>query len=266
MSAVLALVAAQWRVTLSYRVQTVLSFATLAVTVVPLYFIADALQPVMANAIRGEGGNAFSFLLVGTAAISVVAAALSAVPTALGTAIGSGTLEALLGTPASPLALVTGLGTFPLLVALVRSSVLLASGLLFGAHYDAGGVPAAVLILALILLSHLAVGLIGAGMVLAFRTAGPLARVMLLSSSLLGGVYYPASVVPSWLRAISDVLPLTYGLRALRRVLLDGAPLGAVGRDMVTLAGETSLLLALGLGAIAAGFRYARHQGTLTQY
>lgn len=266
MTAALALLAAQWRVTLSYRIQTLLSFGALAFAIVPLYFIANAVQPVMANAIRGEGGNAFTFLLVGTVAISIVSVALTAVPTSLGAAIGSGTFEALLGTPTSPAILVTGMGALPLVMSCVRGVVLLGLGVLFGARFAWPALPAAMLVLALIVVSHLAVGLVGAGMVLAFRTAGPLPRLMLLSSSLLGGVYYPTNVVPSWLRSISDILPLSYGLRAFRRVLLDGASLGAVRQDVITLAGETSLLLAMGLGAIAAGFRYARHQGTLTQY
>lgn len=266
MTAVLALVVAQWRVTVSYRIQTLLSFAALGFAVVPLYFIAEAVQPVMANAIRGEGGDAFSFLLLGTAVISIVSVALSTVPTAVGAAIGSGTFEALLGTPTSPTVLIAGMGTFPLLMSCVRGTVLLAIGVLLGARLSLGGLPAALLILGLIVVSHLAVGLIGAGMVLAFRTAGPLPRLMLLSSSLLGGVYYPTHVVPSWLRTVADVLPLSYGLRAFRRVLLDGASLAAVQHDVITLTGETSLLLAIGLGAIATGFQYARRQGTLTQY
>ncbi len=83
MSKVLALIAAQWRVMVSYRTQTLLSFAGLLFTVVPLYFVAGALQPVMANAIRTEGGDAFGFLLVGTSVILVVTVALSAVPSAL---------------------------------------------------------------------------------------------------------------------------------------------------------------------------------------
>jgi ABC-2 type transport system permease protein len=38
------------------------------------------------------------------------------------------------------------------------------------------------------------------------------------------GALYPVESYPPWLRAISDVDPLTYGLRALRDVLLRGAP------------------------------------------
>jgi hypothetical protein len=81
-----------------------LSFASLVVTVVPVYFIAHALQPTMAEAIRAQGGEYFGFVLVGMAAFSFLGVAVNALPRIVGGAIGSGTLEAYLTTP-------TGLST-----------------------------------------------------------------------------------------------------------------------------------------------------------
>jgi ABC-2 type transport system permease protein len=266
MSKVLALIAAQWRVMVSYRTQTLLSFGGLLFTVVPLYFVAGALQPVMANAIRTEGGDAFGFLLVGTSVIMVVTVALSAVPSALASGIGTGTFEALLSTPTSMPTLVGGMSAFPLVMAALRAGVLLAAGWVFGVSMALGQLPLALFILLILVLAHFAIGLISGATVLAFRTAGPLSRLVLVASSLLGGVYYPTHVIPSWLQAVSGVLPLSYGLRALRRVLLQGAPLGAVAHDLLILLGETALLLALGVGLISLAFRYARRQGTLAQY
>lgn len=266
MSKILALMAAQWQVTRSYRLQTLISFAGLIFTVVPLFFIAQAVQPVMANAIQSEGGNAFGFLLIGTSVMLLVAVALSAVPSALSSSIGSGTLEALLSTPTPVSTLVVGISAFPLLLATLRAGVLLASGWLLGVQLSAGGIPLAALILAAVVLAHAAIGLISGAMVLAFRTAGPLSRLVLLASSLLGGVYYPTHVIPSWLRAVSEVLPLSYGLRALRRVLLQDASFRAVAPDVLILLGETAILVALGIGLFAFAFRYARRQGTLAQY
>jgi len=266
MSAVLALVEAQWRVTVSYRLQTLLSFAGLAVTVVPLFFIAQAVQPVMAPAIQAEGASAFGFLLVGSAAIMVVAVALSVIPGALSARIGNGTLEALLSTPAPVPALLAGMCALPLGMAVLQAAVLVTGGWLLGVQVAWASIPLAAVILLVIVAAHLAVGMISGAMVLAFRTAGPLSRLALLTSSLLGGVYYPTHVIPSWLRSVSDVLPLSYGLRALRRVLLQGASLSEVQTDLLILAGEAVGLAAMGGVALVLAFRYARRQGTLSQY
>lgn len=266
MSRILALTVAQWRVMMSYRLQTLLSFGGLIFTVVPLFFVARAVQPIMATSIRAEGGEAFGFLLVGTVAILLVTTSLSVLPNAIAGGIGSGTFEALLSTPTPVPTLLAGMSAFPLLMSTLRAAVLLGSGILLGMHVTIGAVPMALVVLALIIAAHLCIGLVGAAMVLAFRTAGPISRLVLVASTLLGGVYYPTHVIPSWLQYVSAALPLSYGLRALRTLLLQGAPIEAVMSDLGMLLGETVILMALGIVIFSLAFRYARRQGTLAQY
>jgi hypothetical protein len=83
----------------SYRLNTVLRLAGLLALVVPVYFIAGALQPLMADSIRGQGGHYFAFLVVGLIGERVVAAAQGALPTAVLSGIRTGTLEAWFATP-----------------------------------------------------------------------------------------------------------------------------------------------------------------------
>lgn len=266
MSKILALTTAQWRVMKSYRLQTLLSFGGLLFTVVPLFFISQAVQPVMANAISTEGGSAFGFLLIGTIVIMLVTTALSVVPNALSGAIASGTLEALLATPTSTSTLLTGLSAFPLCVSLLRAAVLLGSGVLLGISIYGSALPAALCILLIIVVAHAAIGVMSGAMILLFRTAGPLSKLVLVASTLLGGVYYPTHVIPSWLRVVSDLLPLSYGLRALRVVLLEGAPVASVTRDLSILLEATAILVAAGVALFGLALRHARRQGTLAQY
>ena len=61
-------------------------------------------------------------------------------------------------------------------------------------------------------------------------------------------------------------MPLSYGLRALRRTLLDGAPLAASARDLTVLAASTAVLLTASLIAFSLALRHAKHAGTLAQY
>lgn len=266
MRKILALCRASWQAMLSYRLQLVISLAGLLATVVPLYFISGALQPVMANAIKAEGGQSFGFLLLGLATYSLVSVAVVALPAAVASGIGSGILEALLATPTSTPTLFAGLGAFDLAYASLKAGILLAAGWLLGANLLPGHLLPGAAVLLLIVLAHLPIGLIGAAMVLAFRTAGPLPKGIMLISGLLGGVYYPTHVIPSWLQFISALLPLSYGLRALRRVVLEGASLTAVAPDLLALLAATIILFAIGTAVVAAALRYARQHGTLSQY
>lgn len=266
MMRVLALVRAHWQTMRTYRVQTLISIGGILASVVPLYFVANAVQPVMANSIKAEGGSAFGFLVVGLATFMLVSVAVTALPQAVSDRINSGVFEALLTTPTSLTELLLGLNVFDLLFSAVRATVLLAAASLLGATFVPGRILPAVAILALIVAAHLPFGLLGAAMILAFRTAGPLPKALLMISGLLGGVYYPTSVIPSWLRAISTALPLSHGLRALRRVLLQNASLDAVAPDLFALVGAAAVLFVFGAFAVAAALKHARVQGTLAQY
>jgi len=266
MRGIFALTRASWQTLSSYRVQMLLAFAGLLTTVVPLYFISGALQPIMANAIKSQGGQSFGFLVVGLTVATLITVAVSSLPSAVSAGISSGVLEAMLATPTSTPALLAGLGAFDMLWALFRQLIFVTVAWLLGANLLPAQALPGLAVLGLIILAHIPIGLIGASLVLAFRTAGPLPKAVLMVSAFLGGVYYPTTVIPSWLQSISAFLPLTYGLRALRQVVLEGAPLAAVAPDLLALAFATVMLSAVGIAAITAGFRYARRNGTLAQY
>ena len=261
-----ALVRASWLSATSYRLAMAFSLGSLVVMVVPVYFVAEALQPVMAESIRTQGEHYFAFLLVGMVAFAFLGTAVSALPASISSGIGTGTLEALLGTRAPLSSLLAGLMGYPFIWTAIRSAVLLATGVLLGAQLAASSVPLAAAILLLIVLAYAPFGLMAAGLVLAFRTAGPLPQAVLVASGLLGGVYYPTHVIPSWIQEVSRAVPLTYGLRALRRTLLEGAPASAVMGDLGILIAFIAVLGGASALLFAWALRYGRRAGTLAQY
>lgn len=266
MGSTLALVQAGWRTAASYRIRMILSVASLTVMVVPVYFVAGALQPVMEQSIAGEGGEYFAFLVLGMVAFLLLPAAVDTMPGQAGSGINTGVLEALLSTPAGLPSVLSGMIGFNLLWTGFRAAVLLLGGWILGANLLWPQLGSAALILGMIVLAYLPVGMIATALVIAYRTPGPLSQAVLTVSALLGGVYYPTTVIPSWIESLSAFIPLTYGLRALRHTLLEGVPLAGVLPDL----GMLSLFIA-GLGAVGSfallrSVRYARRAGTLTQY
>lgn len=262
----LAILNATWRAARSYRLRLIASIAALCVVVVPVYFVANGLQQLMGAKIVGEGSQYFGFVLVGMVVFSLLSAAVTATPNAISGGISNGSLEALLTTPVRMPELLLGLSSFDVAWALVRAVVVLTAGAVLGARLVWGSIPLAIAIALLIVLSYIPFGLIASAMVLAFRTPGPLPQVILLGSGLLGGVYYPTRVIPGFVRDLSSIVPLTYGLRALRSVLLDGAPLGSVIGDIAVLAAMTLGLFGIGALAMQLALRHVRRSGSLTQY
>lgn len=266
MRVALAYLRASWLAASSYKFDVVISYAAALFAIVPLYFVSGALQPVMARAIRGEGGQYFGFLLVGVSTFYLLPVVVNALPSAVSAAVANGTLETILSTPARLPAVFVGMVSYNVVFVLGRILLTVAVGAALGAPIQWMRIPVAALVLGLVGLSYVPFALLGAAMVVAFRSTGRMPTVVLAVSSLLGGVYYPTRVIPSWLEHVSAYVPLTYGLRALRRVALEAAPLAAVAPDIVLLAGATLVLTAFGALALHAALRYARRAGSLATY
>jgi ABC-2 type transport system permease protein len=266
MRKVLAMMRANWIAASSYKINMVWSLIGLLIAVVPVYLVTTAFQPMMADKIRNEGGQFFGFVLVGQVAFILLTAAVTALPGSISSGISSGTLELLLSTPTRLPTLFAGMVGYTFTWTSVRCLLMLTAGWVLGATIAWEKVPAAAMILALIVLTYMSAGIIIAAMFLAFRFTGPIAQGVLVSSVFLGGVYYPTKVIPSWIQNISDFIPLTYGLRALRGTLLEGAPLVAVLPDVGILAAYCAVLLSLSSMAFLAALRYSKRMGTLSQY
>lgn len=250
----------------SYRLAMVLSVAGFFASFVPTYFISGALQPMVQQSIRSEGGQYFGFVIVGISATLLLTIAVSAIPTALAGSISSGTLEALLVTRTPLYQILIGLVGYAFAWTGLRSILLVAGAAVLGVHVAWSAGPFVLIIMALMVVAYSAVGLIAGALVMVFRTSGPLITAVVGASSLLGGVYYSTSVIPSWLQSLSAVIPLTYALRSSRMVLLGGASPAQVAHDVVILALYAAGLLLLSIALFVAALKHARAAGTLSQY
>jgi ABC-2 type transport system permease protein len=250
----------------SYRLNMVLSLGGLVFSMVPLFFVAEALQPMAGPSIADEGERYFGFLVVGLAVTSYIGFAMRSIPSAIAGGISSGTLEALFATPTRLSVLLAGMVGYPFLRTTAQALIMLAAILVVGVSIVPSGIPVALPVLALLLVAHTAVGLVAAALHLVFRTSGPLVGATLALSTLLGGVYYSTSVIPNVIQPLSHVIPLTYGLRAMRRSLLQGEPLSVLAPDIGILLALTAALFAVGIVSFRLALRHARRAGTLAQY
>lgn len=266
MRKVLALTRAGFLAAASYRIAFVTQILAIGAAAVPIYFITGALQGTMAPVVAGEGGSYFGFVIVGLAAAAWMQFAMGTVGDTLLGSVRSGTFEAYLATPTRLPTVLAGLAGWPAIMVFLRFLVMLTAGALLGVAFRWQAMPAVLLVLALLAAAYLSVGIVVSALVLAFRTSGPITGVATILSYLLGGVYYPTRVIPSWIRDLSDLVPLAPALRALRRLLLDGVPLEAVSADLGQLALLAVAYLGLSVPCLVAALHHARRSGTLAQY
>ena len=262
----LALIRAAWLHVLSYRLQMVFSVLGLIGSIVPLYFISRALQPLMAASIRLEGGEYFAFVVVGLVTFMLIAIAVNGFHGAISSEISTGAFEAMLATPVRVPAILAGEMGQGMSWTIIRAIVLLVAAWTLGAHILWGRALLAAAIAMLIVATYIPLGVMAGALVLAFRTTGPFPSLVLGLSAMLGGVYYPTSVIPSWLASISTFVPLTYGLRAMRRCLIDGAPFSVLAPDLGVLSAFGVVMCVAAAASFSLALRHARKAGTLAQY
>ena len=148
-----------------------------------------------------------------------------------------GTLERLMASPLRRTEIVVGYMLGFTLVALVQAAEVLAFGLLVLNLYDAGPVWLIFGIEVLLALAAVNLGIFLSTFARNEFQAVQFIPLVVVPQVLLSGLLVPVSSEPGWLQVISNVLPLTYAVDALREVMLRGSDLGvaAVQLDVAVL-------------------------------
>ncbi len=251
----------------TYRTRTLVSLLSVLIAVIPVYFIAGALQPLAAKAIAAESSEYFTYLIVGSVASFVIAEAVSAIPSLINSYITSGTLEQLLTTPIRWPSMIGGLSAYGFGWVALRSLVLLVTAWIWATSTIAWPrMMEFVVIMCLLGAAYLGIGLIAGAVVLAVRSSLFIPQAVLTASTLLGTVYFPVTVLPPAFAPFASFVPMTPALRAARQLLLKDVSLSAVLPDLLQLSLFSLAGLVLGGACFHLALQHARRAGTLTQY
>jgi ABC-2 type transport system permease protein len=137
---------------------------------------------------------------------------------------------------------------------------------LFGVSMSGANVPAAILILALTVITFGSIGIISASLIMVIKKGDPVGWIFTSLSWLLGGVIYPVSILPDWLQKFSYLLPITYSLEGMRLALLKGFSTTALLPHISVLAFFSTILLPISVGLFGYGVKRAKIDGSLTHY
>ena len=176
-----------------------------------------------------------------------------------------GTIEYTFMAPLSRAVHLIGMGLFAVAYGVVRASIVF----VVIASFFGLNMPDANFVSAMVLLAIASVSFIGIGMMTAVlplispekgTQIGYIAQGLML---VVSGVYYPVSVLPTWMEWISKVSPATYALRGIRAAILEGTGLTALWGDIWPLIVIGIVSIPLGLAIFRRGERYAKQHGKL---
>ncbi|MCB0237246.1 MAG: ABC transporter permease, partial [Anaerolineae bacterium] len=178
----------------------------------------------------------------------------------------TGTLEAMLMTPTSLRTIILSSSLYDYGFVTVQVFIYLILGVaLFGVELS-GNVPAALVILVLTIIAMTAVGIMAASFIMVLKRGDPVTWLFNSIGLLLGGVYYPVSVMPEWLQKLSRLIPVTYSLDAMRRALLTGASFQELMPDILALVMFSVVLVPLSLYIFRQAVYRAKVDGSLAHF
>jgi ABC-2 type transport system permease protein len=260
-----AFVARDRRIEMSYRTGLVLRLGSAAVTVGIFFFLSrsfDAAAPSLA----AVGGSYFAFVLIGIVAMEFLSQSVGAFGGSIRESQTTGTLEFMLLGPSRLATLLTSSTLWLHASAALGALAYLVLGTLLGVDLSQADLPAAIVGLVLMVAGFTGMGFLAGATILIVKRGNPLGWAFRGASVVLGGTFYPVTVLPPLLQAASVLLPITHGLTVLRGAMLEGQGIAELAGPIAMLAVVSAAYLVAGVVAFAAAVRYARTDGSLAQY
>ncbi len=186
-------------------------------------------RALAAFADRAGSTDVAGFVFVGYAMYMWLSSLLWGSGTALRQEQVRGSLEAVFVTPTSRLVPLFGPGVATLIPMAATFVVMgIALWLLFGVVPPLGAVLQAAVVVVLGVPALYAIGTLFAASVLRFGEVAPIVQLIRGMFVLACGITFPVAMLPLWAQVWAWLMPPTYIVEDLRRVLLQGAGLGDV--------------------------------------
>lgn len=251
----------------SYKLSFLVQLAGNLHVILVFLFLARMLKGAPISSLARYGGAYFPYVLTGVAIQQYLYTALNTYSGQLREAQLVGSFEAVMVCPVPLPIYLLGSAFFAFILNTLHVFVYLGLGVLLGGfRFPPAHLPLLALVLLVSALAFSGLGIFAAAYCVLFKKGNPLAWLLTIVSSLLGGVYFPSAVLPPWLRAVAAWVPTTHCLEAMRGVLLEGKGLAGVAGPLGLLALWALVGVPLGCLGFAWAVRRGRRQGTLGTY
>jgi ABC-2 type transport system permease protein len=258
-----------WKVFWRYPLNAVSNIFQPIIWVTPIYFMGKTFSTngeALGFAAYSGTGDYMSYILLGTVLGNFILTVFWGMGFALKEDMDAGVLESNWLTPVPRILILVGRTLASMLVTTITSGImLLFAGALFGFH-PTGNVLAAFLTAIPMLMGLYGFGFAFAAIVLVMREANTLVDVGSFLVQGFSGTNYPVKSLPYFLIPIAMMLPLTYGLDAVRGFMLKTQTLLPLNVEVLLLIVSMFVMLWFGAWIFNRIERRVRTLGTLGQH
>ncbi|MFH1509484.1 MAG: ABC transporter permease [bacterium] len=208
--------------------------------------IVTPIKISLAGLFTGET-NYFEFVAPGIMAMVVMTAVLTGLAGSVSREKEQGTLDGILISPIGRLSIILGKAAAQSIRGLIQGAiVLLLAVFLFGVTIN-GNLFLVLLILLLGVFSFVGLGVLVSASATEQETATQVLFMFQFPMLFLSGAFFPIQQMPEFMQKIAHVLPLTYAIEALRKVMILGGGISDISTEFIILIifGVTTLIVSV---------------------
>ena len=258
-----------WKVFWRYPLNAVSNIFQPIIWITPVYFMGKAFSTngqALGFAAYSGTSDYMSFILLGTVLTNFILTVFWCMGYALKNDMDAGVLESNWLTPVPRLLILVGRTLSSLLVTAITSAIMLAIGAALFGFQPTGNTWAAFLTAIPMLIGLYGFGFAFAAVVLLMREANTLVDVSSFLVQGFSGTNFPVKALPTWLIPVALILPLTYGLDAVRGLLLKTETLLPLPAEIIILIVFMFVMVWFGAWVFNRVERRVRTLGTLGQH
>lgn len=251
----------------NYRTAFIVRIFNIIAVIAFFYFMAKLFNQQQSLYLTKYKGDFFIFILIGLAYTKFLYSWLNSFADSLQGEFYNGSLEIMLATPTGIFEILFFSVLWNQIFAFIEVAVYLFAGaVFFKAHFASSGYIPALITVLISMPIFTGLGIIYAALLMAVKRGASLRVALIFIFTFFGGVYFPVDLLPRNLQIISRFLPVTYSLKAIREVLINGQPISFIYKDLLILAAFAVILFSLSLIIFKQAFVRAKANGTLTHY
>lgn len=260
--AFLAVMRRDLHVYLSYRTRLVSQLLTALFSLTLFYYVSRLVH------VSGFSSHStyFGFVVVGISLISVLYSCFS-IPELVRQELIAGTFDRLLLSPFGAIRSVIAMSLFPMAFSFLVATLTLTLGcVIYGLQLHWSTVPLAIPVMFLVLLSFLPFGILFAALTVVVKQGSVGTSWVIALLSIVGGLYFPVSLLPGWLQTLAKLQPFTAATDLLRHLLVNSSLGESPQTSLLKLAGFAAVLLPLSILILERAIRLGQRRGTIIEY
>jgi ABC-2 type transport system permease protein len=246
----------------SYRTRIVSQLLTSVFSITLFYYVSKLVH------VNGFGSpqSYFGFVVVGIALVSIMYSCFS-IPELVRQELIAGTFDRLLLSPFGAIRGVIAMTIFPLLYSFVIAAFTLGLACaMFGLQLHWSTVPLSVPAMGLALLAFLPFGLLFAALTVSIKQGAIGTSWVIALISIVGGLYFPISLLPHWVQTAAKMQPFTPATDVLRHLLVNSPQSTSIGAALIRLVAFAAVLLPISILALSSAIRLGQRRGTIIEY